>query len=77
MKVNTYCLLRLDKLRGILEVELVAFLQLAVVLVILLHCVVGQVDERLVNATRVVRKGIRRCADVSFFEKVAAVINSN
>jgi hypothetical protein len=77
MKVNTYCLLRLDKLGCILEVELVAFLQLAVVLVILLYCVVGQVDERLVNATRVVRKCIRRCADVSFFEEVTAVINSN
>jgi len=55
------------------ERQLIAFLQLPVVRVELLHCIVCEVDKGLVYLLKA--ELVRACSDVSFREEVAALIS--
>ena len=65
----------LEVLLGFLEAELVTLFKISIVLLIqLLHGVVGQVNERLVDRLLAERELLRARTDVSLSEHVAALV---
>ena len=74
IEINVLPSLLFNKLPCTIEIKLVAVFVFSVVVIVLLNCVVCQMDEWLVNAFLTKCKLVRTCSDVTFFKQVAFLI---
>ena len=74
MEVDIDALLRHQQLLALRETQLIALLEFPIILIMLLHCVICQVDKRLVNLILVKRKCVATRPDVALAEQVTLLI---
>ena len=74
VEVHVDAPLRHQQLLALRKTQLIALLELAVILIMLLHCVVCQVDKGLVNVLLVERKCVAARPDVALAEQVTLLI---
>lgn len=74
VKVNFDAVLFFQQLAASREAQLVSFFEFAVVLSLLLHCVVGQVDHWLVDAFLSQTELVRTGANIAFLEQIALLV---
>lgn len=74
VEVNVQSFLSLQQFASLIETQLVALLEFSVVLVVLLHRVVGQVDEGLVDGLLAQGERVATGPDVALTEQVASLV---
>ena len=72
VEVYVYVILFFQYLTALRKAKLVSLFKLSIVLPLLLHCVVCQVDHGLVDELLSQAEPMGACANITFFEQVAA-----